>query len=57
MKRLGLLALLLAGSAQAATWQQTPDGVVVRPDGGPVETLSLSVHGDGIVHVVGMPAL
>jgi alpha-D-xyloside xylohydrolase len=50
-----LIALLLAGTAQAASWDRTANGVTVSPDSGPAR-LTLSVHGDGMVHVVAAPA-
>lgn len=56
--RIGALvvALLLAGAGHAASWEQTADGVIVRPDAGPAATVQLRVYRDGIVHVLALPA-
>lgn len=53
-----LATLLLGtaiGAAEAQTVQRTDDGVVVTPAAGPAATVTLSVHGDGIFHVVATP--
>ena len=51
-----LMALLLAGTANAATWTRTQSGVSVSPDAGPAKTVTVNVYGDGILHVVAAPA-
>jgi alpha-D-xyloside xylohydrolase len=58
MKKKIIATLLLGsaiGSAHAQTYQKTPGGVVVSPASGPASRVELSVHGDGIVHVVALP--
>jgi alpha-D-xyloside xylohydrolase len=62
MSRIGIAALLIGsaiGSAQAAdphgSYQKTADGIVVTPAGGPSTRIELSLHGDGIIHVVATP--
>lgn len=62
MSRIGIAALLIGsaiGSAQAADlhggYQKTANGIVVTPAGGPSARIELSLHGDGIVHVVATP--
>ena len=54
-KTAALMALLLAGTAQAASWTRTANGVSVSPDSGAAKTVTVSVHGDGILHVVAAP--
>jgi alpha-D-xyloside xylohydrolase len=53
------VAALLIGSAHgvagAQTVERTQGGVVVTPTGGPASRVELSVHGDGIIHVVATP--
>ncbi|QJU59043.1 DUF5110 domain-containing protein [Sphingomonas sp. AP4-R1] len=57
--RMKLIVALVAGSAaggiQAQSVQPVPDGIVVTPAQGPVGRIALSVHGDGIFHVVARP--
>jgi alpha-D-xyloside xylohydrolase len=53
-------ALLLGGAslgaqAHAQQVQRTPGGVKVTPAGGPSASVELSVHGDGLMHVVATP--
>lgn len=58
MKKAIFTALMLGsaiGSAQAQSWQKTADGVTVTPATGAASRVTLSVHGDGIVHVVALP--
>ncbi|HVJ03466.1 MAG TPA: alpha-xylosidase, partial [Sphingomonas sp.] len=56
-----LAMALLAGSAltavpaQAQHYQRTGEGVKVTPADGPASSVELTVHGDGIMHVVAMP--
>jgi len=50
----GLLVTTAAGAA-AQRVERTADGVAVTPAGGPASRVALSVHGDGIVHVVATP--
>jgi alpha-D-xyloside xylohydrolase len=59
-----MIIALLAGSAIAAPalsqgkggYERTSAGVVVTPASGPAARVELTVHGDGIVHVVASPA-
>ncbi|QNQ07614.1 TIM-barrel domain-containing protein [Sphingomonas alpina] len=58
MKRAIIAVLMLGsaiGTAQAQTWQKTTDGVVVTPANGPAARVELSVHGEGIIHIVALP--
>ena len=62
MVRIGLAALLIGSaiaSVQAADlhggYQKTDGGIVVTPAGGPASRIALTVHGDGIIHVVATP--
>ncbi|MEG3088920.1 TIM-barrel domain-containing protein [Sphingomonas sp. PB4P5] len=58
MKKTIISTLMLGsaiGSAQAQTYQKTAAGIVVSPASGPASRIELSVHGDGIVHVVALP--
>ncbi len=58
MKKAIFTALMLGsaiGSAEAQSWQKTADGVTVTPATGAASRVTLSVHGDGIVHVVALP--
>ena len=53
-----IFTALMLGSAvggYAQTFERTPGGVVVVPASGPIGQVELSVHGDGIVHVVALP--
>ncbi|MFD1950776.1 TIM-barrel domain-containing protein [Sphingomonas arantia] len=57
-----LVAALLIGSAiaspayaQAGRYERTADGIVVTPATGPSSRVALTVHGDGIIHVVATP--
>jgi alpha-D-xyloside xylohydrolase len=62
MVRIGLAALLIGSaiaSVQAADLQghyrKTDGGIVVTPAGGPASRIELTLHGDGIIHVVATP--
>ena len=60
MKSKVLAALLMSSAigtaqAQAQRFERTQGGVVVTPAGGSSSRVELSVHGDGIIHVVGTP--
>ena len=58
MKRAFIVALLLGGAPaalQAQTFKKNDTGVVVTPAQGPSARVELSVHGDGIFHVVAVP--
>ena len=60
MKKAILTALLLGsaiGSAHAQSYSKTADGVSVTPAGGPSARVTLSVHGEGIIHVVALPKI
>eukprot|EP01037_Dinobryon_pediforme_P032649 gene32649-37702_t len=46
---------LSAVAAHAQSVERTPGGVTVTPAGGPGGTVELTVHGDGIIHVVTTP--
>jgi alpha-D-xyloside xylohydrolase len=46
---------LTAVSAHAQTYERTQGGVKVTPAEGPAVSLELTVHGDGIMHVVATP--
>ena len=58
-----MVAALLLGSAMTTAAAAAPGGgyeringgVAVTPAGGPSERIELTVHGDGIVHVLAMP--
>lgn len=56
-----LITALLLGSALSAvaahaqSFERTPGGVTVTPAGGSAASVALSVHGDGIIHVVAIP--
>ena len=58
MKKMILTALMVSsaiGTAQAQRYERTAGGVVVTPAGGPADRVEVSVHGDGILHVVATP--
>jgi len=62
MVRIGLAALLIGSaiaSVQAAelhgSYRKVDGGIVVTPAGGPASRIELTVHGDGIIHVVATP--
>ncbi len=58
MKKTVLTTLLLGsamGTAEAQRFERTAEGVAVTPAGGPASRVELSVHGDGIIHVVATP--
>ena len=54
-----IIATLLLGSAigvaDAQSYRQIADGVVVTPTSGPASSVAVSVHGEGIFHVVATP--
>ena len=61
MKRVWIAALL-AGSAMASAqaaqengYSRTDGGVVVTPTGGSAAKVEVTVHGDGIFHVIATP--
>jgi alpha-D-xyloside xylohydrolase len=57
MIRITLAAALLCGSVGVAAqgYRKTTDGVVVTPADGSAASVAVSVHGDGIFHVVTTP--
>ena len=58
MRKAIITALLIGSAIQAAEAQRydrAADGVVVTPATGPAARVRLSVHGDGIIHVLATP--
>ena len=57
--RKAIITALLIGSAiqvaEAQLYERAADGVVVTPATGPAARVTLSVHGDGIIHVLATP--
>jgi alpha-D-xyloside xylohydrolase len=44
-----------AGAATPGTLERTPGGVIVRPTADPRGSVTVTVHGNGLIHVVSLP--
>ena len=52
MQAAALLALAASGSALAGTFEQTGNGIVVKPDSGAAKEIRLELMDDNIIHVL-----
>jgi alpha-D-xyloside xylohydrolase len=51
-----VLLLCTSGAALAQSWEQTSDGIIVRPSSGLEKAVRLQVYGDGIFRVTSAPS-